>query len=224
MQEFVHKPLFDFTQIESYYNERGHRVYVTPEGKKFPSITTVLSITKENIINDWIGRVGEEEAEKIKHSAGVRGTIIHEQVEDYLNGVYDPKKYPAIHRMTFNTLKPLINEVTEVNHLEVPLYSNYLKVAGRCDLIGRFRGKRSVIDFKTSKRKKAKEDITNYFMQASGYCVMFEEMTGIPIKQIVIMIAVDNEDSQIYIEDRDNWVRSLIHYRQIYGDRYGEPN
>jgi hypothetical protein len=53
---------------------------------------------------------------------------------------------------------------------------------------------------------------------------MFEEMTGIPIKQIVIMIAVDNEDSQIYIEDRDNWVRSLIHYRQIYGDRYGEPN
>ena len=68
----------------------------------------------------------------------------------------------------------------------------------------------SIIDYKTSKKLKKKEWIDSYFMQSTAYAIMWEERTGMPIKQIVVFIAVDNEDPQIFIEDRDNWTEKLI--------------
>ena len=38
---------------------------------------------------------------------------------------------------------------------------------------------------------------------------MFEERYGVPIKQIVILIAVDGEDPQIFISERDKYIRRL---------------
>ena len=46
-------------------------------------------------------------------------------------------------------------------------------------------------------------------MQEAGYAVMWEERTGQPITQLVTIIAVDNEDPQIFVEHRDNWVNQL---------------
>jgi hypothetical protein len=101
------------------------------------------------------------------------------------------------------------------------MYSDYLKIAGTVDCIAEFDNKLSVIDFKTSTKIKDKKYITGYLCQAAGYAVMYEERTGIPIKQIVIVISVDDEDPQIFIEDRDNYIGKLIEIRQLYEERYG---
>jgi CRISPR/Cas system-associated exonuclease Cas4 (RecB family) len=106
----------------------------------------------------------------------------------------------------------------------VPMYSTYLGVAGRVDLIAEWDGRLSIIDFKTSRKVKKKEWISGYFQQGAAYAVMFEERTGIAIDKIVIAMTVDGEsDASVFVEKRDNWVSTLQETIQLYEDRYGIP-
>jgi ATP-dependent exoDNAse (exonuclease V) beta subunit len=153
---FTHK---DF-QLEELNTETidGKRFYVTPKGK-LPSITTVLSILSRDAIKKWRERVGEEEANKISTKASRRGTNVHAMCEDFLNNDLDAKKYLPNDRETFNSLKPILEEhIDNVYAQEVPLWSEYLGVAGRVDCIAEWNGRIAVIDFKTS-RKPQKERI-----------------------------------------------------------------
>jgi CRISPR/Cas system-associated exonuclease Cas4 (RecB family) len=188
----------------------GKRYYVTPSGN-LPSITTVLSILSRDSIAKWRARVGEEEANRISTRASRRGTNVHQICEDYINNELDIKKFQPCDRETFHSLKPILDEhLDNVYAQEVALWSDYLGIAGRVDCIGEWDGKLSVIDFKTSKKPKKKEWISSYFQQASAYAVMWEERTGIPINNIVILIAVDGEDPQLFIEKRDNYIFDCI--------------
>lgn len=213
---FIHKPHV----LEELTTEtiNGQRFYVTPNGK-LPSITTVLSILSRDSIKKWRERVGEEQANKISTRASRRGTNVHKMCEDYINNELDPKKFLPNDRETFNSIKPILDtHIGSVYAQEVPLWSDYLGVAGRVDCIAEWDGKLAVIDFKTSSKLKKKEYISNYFQQASAYCVMWEERTGIPINKIVILIAVDGEEPQIFEEKRDNYiyvcVKTIAQYRK----------
>jgi RecB family exonuclease len=205
---FIHK---DF-QLEELETETidGKRHYVTPTGK-LPSITTVLSILSRDAIKAWRKRVGEEEANKISTKASRRGTSVHAMCEEYINNDLDAKKYLPNDRETFNSIKPVLDEhIDNVYAQEVPLWSEYLGVAGRVDCIAEWDGRIAVIDFKTSRKPKKKEHISGYFQQASAYAVMWEERTGIPINKIVILIAVDGEQPQVFIEKRDNYIHECV--------------
>lgn len=196
-------------------NENGTRYYVTPEGNKYPSITTVLSAYNIKHIMEWRKRVGEEEANKISRQASSRGTRIHKLCEDYLENK-EPEYKTFLDREMFAKIKPSLHRIDNVYAQELRMYSDHLRIAGTVDCVGYFDGKLSVIDFKTARKAKNKEDIENYFMQASGYAIMFEERFGIPVSQTVILIAVDDEEPQIFIEKRDNYVKGLLRYRDLY--------
>ena len=103
-----------------------------------------------------------------------------------------------------------------VRCLETPLYSDYLESAGTVDCIADFRGKRSVIDFKTSKRVKSRDNIHDYFIQTSAYAVAFEERTRLPVSQLVIIMAVDNEDPLVFVEKRADWIDGYLELRRQY--------
>ena len=201
----------------------GKRYYVTPTGKKYPSVTTVSGFSTAKQIKQWRERVGEEKANRISTQASVRGTAVHKLCEDYLNNVEDyDKDHMPVNLQAFYPLKELLD--THVNNIvmqEVPLYSDYLEVGGRVDCIAEWDGKLSVIDFKTARKTKKKEWISNYFMQASAYCVMYEELTKQPINQIVIAITVDNEPSQVFIEKRDDHIWNFVDIRKQFKDVYG---
>jgi len=208
MRNFDHK---DF-EIEDLTTEtiNGKRHYVTPSGK-FPSITTVLSILSRDSIMKWRKRVGEEEANRVSTKAARRGTNVHQMCEDYINNKLEMKKFMPADRETFQSIQPVLDEhLGLVWAQEVAMWSDYLGIAGRVDCIAEWDGKLAVIDFKTSRKPKKKEWISSYFMQAAAYCVMFEERTGISINKIVIAIAVDGEEPQIFEERRDNWTKKLI--------------
>ena len=202
-------------------NINGGRYYVTPTGVKYPSITTVLSILSKKAIMEWRKRVGAEEANKISTKAARRGTNVHQMCEDYLNNKeYITNKTMPVDKEMFGTLKPILDErINNIHTKEATLYSDYLGVAGRVDCIAEFDGRLSVIDFKTSRKLKKKEWISNYFQQASAYCVMYEERTGIPIDQIVILIAVDEEEPQVFIEKRDNHIHDCIETIALYKEQ-----
>jgi len=209
---FIHEQIdLGYEDLEAKTTSSG-RKYQTPTGKQYPSVTTVLSILSEEAIQKWRARVGAEEANKISHRASTRGTAVHEIIEKYLDN--DPQfkeGYMPNIISDFMDVKQILDErVGTIYAQECPLYSDYLKIAGRVDCVAEFDGKPSIIDFKTSRKTKKKSWIENYFIQESAYAIMWEERTGMPITQLVTIISVDNEDSQVFIEHRDNWDAKLL--------------
>ena len=195
------------------------RTYVAPDGSRYPSITTVLSILSEEAIAKWRARVGDEEANRIGQRASGRGTLVHSIVERYLLNEDTTDFLPHI-RQSLENLRPILdNRIGTIYGLEVPLYSNHLGLAGRCDCVAQFDGVPSIVDFKTSKRVKKHENISNYFAQMSGYAVMWEERTGIPIVNTVIIMDVDDHEPLVFKEHRDNYIKLLVDTKAEYDRR-----
>jgi len=197
--------------------EKG-RKYFTPDGNAYPSITTVLSILSVDSIMRWRKRVGEEEANKISHQAATRGTTVHKLAEDYLDNVTDWNKDVMPNNLyTFSHLKTIIDQhIDNVWFQEEYLYSDKLKCAGQVDCIAEFDGELSIIDFKTARKPKKAEWITNYFIQASFYAAAFFERTGIPIRQGVILITVDHNEPQIFKVNTHDWLPQFLDVRKKY--------
>jgi genome maintenance exonuclease 1 len=196
----------------------GKRFYKTPEGLLYPSVTTITSQHGKDKILEWRKRVGEEEANRISTKASSRGTRVHKICENYLNNEEDyARKTMPDSVVMFKSIQPLLDEhVNNIHALEVPLYSHHLRVAGRVDCIAEYNGRLSVIDFKTSSKLKEENWIKGYFMQCSAYAVMYEERTGIPVPQIVVMIAVESEHPQVFIKKRNDYIKDFISYREAY--------
>ena len=190
------------------------RKYVTPVGKTYPSITSILGyFTKASIIA-WRNRVGAEEANRVSRHACGRGNAVHSIAERYINNEEDFMKgenLPHIVQLA-RAVKGVIDErLDSVVLQECPLYSDQLKAAGRVDLIGNFDDELSIVDFKTSKRIKSRDEITDYFIQACAYSCMFEERTGTPIEQLVIIMAVDGSNTPIVFKERTtDWLEPMV--------------
>jgi genome maintenance exonuclease 1 len=201
----------------------GKRFYVTPNGDKYPSVTTITSQIGKRGILEWRARVGEENANKITARASRRGTGVHKLCEMYIqNQDIDYKKVPPLEFFLFKQIKPILDKyLKEVVAVESMLFSDYLKVAGQVDCIGVWDNKLSVIDFKTSTKRKPKKWISNYFMQESAYAVMFEERTGIPVTNLVTVIACEEDEPQLFTVSRDNYIHQFIEWREIYKEKNG---
>ena len=213
----------DFAQSTT--SEDGGRVYVNASGAAYPSATTVLGVLSRDSIAAWRKRVGEEEADKISRQASTRGTKIHTLTEAYLKNEnvsdkIDEVKASMLDVEMFNKFKSILDPISNIHCQELALYSDHLRMAGRVDCIAEYDGKRAVIDFKTSNKSKSKSYIESYFMQTAAYAIMYEERTGIPVPWLVILIAVEDDAPQVFIEKRDDWVKKLLRTRDYYENGY----
>lgn len=215
---FTHLEEKQLSELET-INEDNRRLYVTPEGTKYPSVTTVLGWSKQAEIQKWRKRVGEENANRIAGKAATRGSKFHYQVEDYLNNKDVDFKTP-FQKELFNSAKVYLDRINNIHLQEKSLYSHHLKTAGRVDCIGEFDGRLSIIDFKTATKPKKEEYIKDYFMQGSAYAVMYEELTSIPVDTVVIIIAVEGEEPQLYIKKRDDYIDAYREVRKNYEQRF----
>jgi len=192
--------------------ESGTRFYVTPDGSKYPSVTTVISKRKKEQLREWRERVGEEVAKEISKTATIRGNSFHTNCEQYLN------KEPVTESIgvMFERFTPLLDKISDIVCLEQHLYSDELRVAGQVDCVGKFEGTPSIIDFKTSSKFKKKEFIWDYFMQATAYSYMFEERTGIKISDLTILITCESGEVQVFQDKRENWIEGFKELREEY--------
>jgi len=200
---------------------RGKRHYEDPNGHLLPSVTTVLSMMSKDGINAWKRRVGEVEAKKVFDFAGKTGTEMHSICENYLNN--KPLEYKSKHPRAytlFKQLKPELNKINNIIAQEVQLYSDVLGVAGRVDCVAEYEGVSSVIDFKSSRKKKPKSYIKNYQLQATCYAMMFEELTKKKIDQIVILISADDESVVPYVFDKEEFIEPLKNVIEDYKLRH----
>jgi len=199
----------------------GSRVYVV-DGNNYPSISTICSFRKRKSIAEWRARVGEEEATKISTRAASAGTSLHSIVEDYLNNDLDLDKYKDkfLPLLLFKQAKPMLERINNIHFQEAPLYSHEFGIAGRVDCIAEFDGKLSVIDFKTSSKEKKESWIENYFVQETGYAMMYQERSGIKVDQIVTLITCQNGFTQVFVKDPEDYVPLLKDYIAEYKEAH----
>ena len=187
---------------------KGKRFYVTPEGNKYPSITTVLSDRNKEGIVKWRESVGNDVANQVMRQAASRGTAVHTLIENYLNNE-ELSKQDVLPVALFVTMKSELDNINNIRIQEGGLYSDKLGVAGRVDCIAEYKGKISVIDFKTSTKEKKEEWVENYFIQGSAYCEMYEERLSQAIDQVVILIVTEDGAVQTFVKDKKDYLPLL---------------
>lgn len=210
-KKFTHNPIdFIFPDLSSETTEEG-RHYIN-EGKKLPSVTTVTGWEKKKFFAAW-RRKNPKEASRVTR----RGNKLHSVIEDYLNN----KKLilaeiPPLECDLFLQLKPELDKLDNIVALEVPLYSSKIGLAGRVDCIAEYEGELCVVDFKGSTREKRKEDVGNYMMQATAYCLLWEDMTGNKIDKFKILVSCETGETQVFTGKPSKWVRSLFEATKKY--------
>lgn len=195
----------------------GKRYYTLSDGTKLPSVTTVLGAMKKEAIMAWRKRVGEEEANKISKKATGRGTNMHLMCEDYLNNK-KPTGMPDAMEM-FISIKPYLNKINNIHYQEQSLWSKQLGMAGKCDCIAEYEGELSVIDFKTSRKLKTIDQIEDYFWQTSAYALMYEELVGEPIHNLVIIMAVEDDKPLIFKQKTEDHIEGLVKAINFYKEQ-----
>jgi len=215
MKKFIHRDDIGDFECPTIKIIDGKRFYVTPDGNAYPSITTVLSLQDKPGLKKWREDVGEKEAKRISQDSMRIGTAVHQMAEFYLsNYIIKLKNEDKKIVDTFNRLRFLLGNINNIVGNEIALYSDLLRVAGTADCIAEYNGVPSVIDFKTSRKPKKEVWIDDYYMQTFAYKLMFEEMTGVEIKQVVILVAcVDQFDVQVFkkpASDSDKYLTKLV--------------
>jgi len=176
----------------------GKRHYCLPNGKKVPSVTTILDKTKSSesreALANWKKRVGEQQAQQITTEAANRGTRMHTYLEQYV--LQDEMKplpgKPLAHPSWFMAAEIILQgqqHATEFWGTEVPVYYSGL-YAGTTDLVGVWKDRPAIMDFKQSNKVKKREYIADYFLQLAAYALAHDEMHGTEIDQGVILMAV----------------------------------
>ena len=205
----------------------GKRVYATPNGEFYPSITTVIgnNAKKQAGLAKWRARVGKEKAAAISSRSASRGTKFHSITEDYLNNELDIEKYKdsPLPVVMFEQTKKTFDRIGNIYLQEAFLYSKHLEVAGRVDLVAEFDGELSIIDFKTSAEPKREAYLYDYFVQETAYACCFQELYSLTVKKLVTIVACENGETQVVIKPpKKEYLLKLIQYIDEYQNKYGK--
>ena len=191
--------------------EEDGRLYLTPEGEALPSVTTILSKTKDrSFLKKWRAKVGEEEAEKIIRDSAKIGTALHLYIERFVNG----DKYKDLtevgvqaEKMAQRIIDEAFSDITEIWGSEVHLY-NPGKYAGTTDMVGVYKGRPTIIDFKQSNRPKKREWVQDYLMQLAAYAAAHNAMFDTEIEQGVVLMCSRDLTFQRFELDGEKFVRA----------------
>ena len=180
----------------------GKRLYENPFGNPVPSVTTILDATKpkekREALANWKKRVGVEEAARITREAADNGTRMHAILEHWVkNEDYTGETTILSEKMAEvvkQNVEPHLDEVwgSEVNLCYPGLY------AGTTDLVGVYKGKPTIMDFKQTNKPKKREWIDDYFMQGAAYGMAHNELYGTKIENIAIFMCSRECEWQLF--------------------------
>ena len=140
--------------------------------------------------------------------AARRGKSTHTLIEQYLKGE-TPSERSVLPLGLFKLIRPYVDQIDNIHMLETIMYSKQLTIAGQVDCIAEFNGKLSVIDFKTANKERLEEWCEGYFKQTTAYAIMYEELYGTPIDQIVVLIASEDGTTQAFVKDKKDYIEPL---------------
>ena len=200
----------------------GHRFYEI-DGKNYPSITTVLNIRKKEGLTKWRESVGEGAANWEMARAARRGTATHNLIEQYLKSE-TPSERSVLPLGLFKLLKPYVDQINNIHLLEAIMYSHKLTVAGQVDCVAEYNGKLSVIDFKTANKERIDSWNESYYLQCTAYAIMYEELFGKQIDQIVILQAGEDGSCHSFVKQKKEYLSQLEQSIKDFYKYYEELN
>lgn len=208
--------------IKEHHIENGVRYYDV-DGDLYPSVTSILSATKDtSFLEQWRERVGKEEADRITNESARIGNITHTMIEHHLKSndhlidkIVEDEEYIDKANKIFQKMKVYTKYITP-EYQEFPLASKNLRVAGRVDCIGTYKGELSIIDFKTSRREKVVDHIHDYFIQTTLYALMAYETLNIQVRQGVIIIGNYDTFPNKYTRPLGMFIREAVDRVRLY--------
>ena len=204
-------------------NINGVRYYDTPNGTLI-SITSLLkNFTPEGIL-EWRKAVGEDVANEVMRAAADRGSKVHKIIENCLSNKPENDlvgNYGELAARMFSQMVPALDKIDRIRALEKGLYSTRFGIAGRVDCIAEYDKELTVIDFKTSTRKRDERNET-HLVQASFYSLAWEERTGEKVNQIAILTTTEDGKLDVYRDDPSNHVDRLEEMIEEY--KSGQPD
>ena len=204
-------------------NINGVRYYDTPDGTLI-SITSLLkNFTPEGIL-EWRKAVGEDVANEVMRAAADRGSKVHKIIENCLSNKPENDlvgNYGELAARMFSQMVPALDKIDRIRALEKGLYSTRFGIAGRVDCIAEYDKELTVIDFKTSTRKRDERNET-HLVQASFYSLAWEERTGEKVNQIAILTTTEDGELDVYRDDPSNHVDRLEEMIEEY--KSGQPD
>ena len=218
MSRYNHIPI-NFKQAELIEKDNAH-YYQTPMGESYPSITTILhktmSTEKKESLQNWKDK--EIAADYITQEAATIGTETHKLIENYINEIRQTDEVRLLSVAHFNNLIPFLQKIDDVHGTELRLYSNAMKLAGTSDCIAEYDGKLSIIDYKTKRSNQKEEWMTDHFIQGTAYSQMFKELTGIEVKQVVILVSSEKNSRMEFVKNTEEYKDLLTQRLNQYYD------
>jgi len=205
--EYVQR--FEYNEL-SRASRNGKRHYETPDGRQVPSVTTVLSATKDMThLHAWRKRIGAEKAQQITTESANIGTVMHNSLEKHVKGIDRTPGSNLIQQKAWGMANVIIDnglkDVSEVWGSEVALYYPEL-YAGTTDLVGIYKGAPAIMDFKQSRRLKKKEWVEDYYLQLVAYAEAHNKLFDTKINSGRIFICTQANEYQTFeIDDYDKW-------------------
>jgi genome maintenance exonuclease 1 len=219
------RKLYVYTKLERVDTSAGRVYKIDGNEHDMPSVTRILSATKDRAhLDAWAARVGEEEAERIKNEAATIGTHMHNVIERMI--AYRDLPRPTNWLMTkgyemgyklINTYFPYMSEIWGS---EVPLYYPG-EYAGTTDFVGVYRGRPAIVDFKQSVKPKRAEWIEDYFHQLAAYALAHDIIHGTNIDFGAVLVCVQNGTTQEFTttgrefqNHKDAWMKRVEQFKQ----------
>jgi len=199
------------------------RVYLTPDGESLPSVTTILSATKDMThLNEWKKRVGEENAKRITTEAAGVGTAMHSNLERFIAGLERMPGRNPVHvqanQMADQIIINGLNDVNEVWAMEQSLYFPGL-YSGTTDLVAVYKDNPSVCDYKQTNKPKKAEWVEDYYLQLVAYILAHNEVYGTDIREGHIFMcsrAFEYQQFDLWPQDfnkyQDMWLNKVEEY------------
>lgn len=227
--------LYNYPSLSRSTVEGGPRFYLDPNtGNPLPSVTTILDYTKDKThLIEWANRIGQKKADEIRDEAARLGTLMHTHLECHIQSQPRPGGTNLIRQMATRMADVIINQglvhVDEVWGYEIPLYFPEL-YAGTTDLVGVYKGKPAIMDYKNTKKMKSKDMIPDYFCQGAAYALSHNYLFDTNIQTVVIFMVSRDLKYETFVVEGDEfehyaseWQKRLVQYDELGGPRGYPP-
>lgn len=227
MQLIPVRKKYKYPKMERIDSPEGRKYVLSAgeESQSLPSVTTILSATKDQtFLKEWEERVGKENAERIKNDAATVGTHMHSVVERLLlnRSLEPPRTWLQVkgYRMGYALIEHFFPDVQEVWGAEIPLYYPH-RFAGTTDCVAVYKGNPSILDFKQTVRMKKREWIDDYFMQLSAYALAHNAVYNTSIDHGVILMVSQGGEVQEFVTCgrefrayQDEWLKRVEQFEK----------
>lgn len=220
----IYNPLYEYKKLNRQDGNGNGRVYVDASGNKIPSVTTILSKTKDiTHLLEWKKRIGEDKAKQITEESAGLGTTMHAHLEAYILGQDRPggNNYGRImaKKMADTIIAEGLVEVNEAWGVEAHL--NYDTMwAGTTDLVGMYNGEPAIMDFKTTIKPKKREWVEDYKLQLAAYAMAHNLNYGTDIKTTVVFMVSRECEFQKFVWTGEEFEQSTLQWAQRVSDYY----